>query len=193
MRPWSLRAMQCFTCVYLHAQTTVDAGDIRTWRTTVILMTGKTQRPQIWAPCRNKDGAGSGISLAYLWLCQRYSRFFYDTSSLVLHTCHIPVVFRIHHFVDSSYVSSVNVLLRSKLAKPTWLPIKVDCRFVFLVHWATLFEIHTPPAEDLHSLSYAAFRLACRSPHCRFDDDICITTQAPLAAEGWPSISPINL
>ena len=36
----------------------------------------------------------------------------------------------------------------------------------------------------------AAFRLACRSPHCRFDDDICTTAQAPLAAEaaeGWPS------
>ena len=33
----------------------------------------------------------------------------------------------------------------------------------------------------------AGFRLACRSPHCRFDDDICSTAQAPLAAEGWPS------
>ena len=33
----------------------------------------------------------------------------------------------------------------------------------------------------------AAFRLACRSPHCRFDDDICTTAQAPLAAEWWPS------
>ena len=35
--------------------------------------------------------------------------------------------------------------------------------------------------------SYAAFSLACRSPHCCFDDDICTTAQAPLAAEGWPS------
>ena len=34
---------------------------------------------------------------------------------------------------------------------------------------------------------YAAFRLACRSQHYRFDDDICTTAQAPLAAEGWPS------
>ena len=32
--------------------------------------------------------------------------------------------------------------------------------------------------------SYAAFRLTCRLPHCRFDDDICTTAQAPLAAEG---------
>ena len=34
---------------------------------------------------------------------------------------------------------------------------------------------------------YAAFRLACRLPHCRFDDDICTAAQAWLAAEGWPS------
>ena len=24
-------------------------------------------------------------------------------------------------------------------------------------------------------------------PHCRFDDDVCSTVQAPLATEGWPS------
>ena len=35
--------------------------------------------------------------------------------------------------------------------------------------------------------NYAGFRLTCRLPHCRFDDDICSTAQAPLAAEGWPS------
>ena len=35
--------------------------------------------------------------------------------------------------------------------------------------------------------SHAAFRLACRSRHCRFDDDICTTAQAPLAGKGWPS------
>ena len=36
---------------------------------------------------------------------------------------------------------------------------------------------------------YAGFRLTCGLPHCRFDDDICSTAQAPLAlaAEGWPS------
>ena len=33
----------------------------------------------------------------------------------------------------------------------------------------------------------AAFRLACRSPHCRFDGDFCSTAHAPLAAEGRPS------
>ena len=46
MRPWSLRSVRRFTWVYLHAQTAVDAGDIRTWRTTVILIMGKTQDPQ---------------------------------------------------------------------------------------------------------------------------------------------------
>ena len=30
----------------------------------------------------------------------------------------------------------------------------------------------------------AAFRLACRIAHCRFDDDICTIAQAPLAPEG---------
>ena len=33
----------------------------------------------------------------------------------------------------------------------------------------------------------ATFRLACRSPHCRFDGDFCSTAQAPLAAEERPS------
>ena len=41
---------------------------------------------------------------------------------------------------------------------------------------------------DSYSNANAGFRLACRLPHCRFDDDdICTTAQAPLAAEGWPS------
>ena len=68
----SLRTMQCFTRVYLHTQTAVDAGDIRTWRTTVILITGKSRRPPIWAPCWDKYGTGSGISLAYLWIYHKY-------------------------------------------------------------------------------------------------------------------------
>ena len=44
--------------------------------------------------------------------------------------------------------------------------------------------IRVKPENNMHN---AAFRLACRSPHCCFDDDICTTAQAPLAAEGWPS------
>ena len=67
MRPQSSHAVQHFTRVYLHARTAINTGDIRTWRTTIVLITKNTQRPPIWAPCRNKDGAGSGISGVYLW------------------------------------------------------------------------------------------------------------------------------
>ena len=48
MHPQSWCTVQCFMCVYLHAQTIVDAGDICmicTWLTVVILITGKTRRP----------------------------------------------------------------------------------------------------------------------------------------------------
>ena len=45
------RHVERFTCVYLHAQTAVDAVEIQTWQTTVILIMEKTQRPPIWAPC----------------------------------------------------------------------------------------------------------------------------------------------
>ena len=41
-------------------------------------------------------------------------------------------------------------------------------------------------ATQCLSTDNAAFRLACRSPHCLLDD-ICTTAQAPLAVEGWPS------
>ena len=52
MRPRSSCAVQRF--IYLHTQTAVDAGDIRNRWTTVILTTGKTRQPRIWAPCRKK-------------------------------------------------------------------------------------------------------------------------------------------
>ena len=52
-------------CAAFYVFLFVDAGDICTWGATVILITGKTQRPPIWAPCRNKkkikNGAGLGI------------------------------------------------------------------------------------------------------------------------------------
>ena len=67
IRPRSLHTMRRFTRDYLHTQTTVDVGDICTWRTTVTLITGKTRRPPIWASCWDQNGAGSGISLVYLW------------------------------------------------------------------------------------------------------------------------------
>ena len=40
----------------------------RTWRTTIILITGKIWRPLNWAPCRDQDGTGSGIIGVYLHL-----------------------------------------------------------------------------------------------------------------------------
>ena len=39
---------------------------IRKWWKTVILIR-KTWRSSIWAPCQDKNGAGSGISFVYLW------------------------------------------------------------------------------------------------------------------------------
>ena len=57
-------------CAALYASCsdrTEDAGSKRTWRTRVILISGKTWKPPIWAPCRDKDGTGSGISGLYLW------------------------------------------------------------------------------------------------------------------------------
>ena len=50
MHPRSLHAVWRFTHVYLHAQTAVNAGDKRTWWTTVILITRKTQRPPRFEP-----------------------------------------------------------------------------------------------------------------------------------------------
>ena len=56
-------ARAAFDACYLHAQTAVDAGDIRTWRITVILITGKPQIPPIGAPAmlRWKNDTNSWI------------------------------------------------------------------------------------------------------------------------------------
>ena len=45
-------------------------------------------------------------------------------------------------------------------------------------------ENHRIDSCSVSSLTYAAFRLTCRLPHCCFDDGICTTVHAPLAAEG---------
>ena len=34
----------------------------------VFFIAVKTRRPPLWAPCRNRNGAGSGIFLVYLWI-----------------------------------------------------------------------------------------------------------------------------
>ena len=46
-------AFQC-PPFYLDAQTARDASDTHTWQTTIILITGKTWQPQIWASCTLK-------------------------------------------------------------------------------------------------------------------------------------------
>ena len=45
MRPRSSHAMQHFTPVYLHAQTTADAGDTYTWQIMLILIMEKLKYP----------------------------------------------------------------------------------------------------------------------------------------------------
>ena len=69
MRPRSSRVVQHFPCFYHHAQTAVDAGDIRTWRTTVILVTGKPEDPQFELHAIIKMGV---ISLV-VYLCNNWS------------------------------------------------------------------------------------------------------------------------
>ena len=67
------------------------------------------------------------------------------------------------------------------------LALKLTCK-TSRVCWHRLALRQTTDLMDKHADSTvqinAAFRLACRSPHCHFDDDICTTAQAPLAAEG---------
>ena len=78
MRPLSSRAVRLFTRVYLHAQTAVDAGDIRTWWTTVILITGKLEDPQF--------EPHAGIKMAQVLGCPLYicgwSPFVHDKSEI---------------------------------------------------------------------------------------------------------------
>ena len=50
-----------FKLVYLQAQTTVDAADIRTWQIMVILITGNTQILPIGAQNQEENGADSWI------------------------------------------------------------------------------------------------------------------------------------
>ena len=64
--PRPLCTMRHLTHFYLHAQTAVDAGDICTRRTRVILITGQTPETPNLSPCWAKNGAGSGISRLYL-------------------------------------------------------------------------------------------------------------------------------
>ena len=50
MRPWFSRTAPFFTRVCLHIYTAVHVGNIRTWRTTIILITGKTLKTPKLSP-----------------------------------------------------------------------------------------------------------------------------------------------
>ena len=64
MRSLSSRAVQRFDQVCLHTRIVVHAGNIRTWQTTVILITRKTRRPQ------NSTHAGIKMALGSLvYIC----------------------------------------------------------------------------------------------------------------------------
>ena len=62
MNPQSSRRVAFHTLIF-----TLRPQYISTWQITVILIVGKTRIPQIWVPCQDKNGAGSGISFVCLW------------------------------------------------------------------------------------------------------------------------------
>ena len=66
MHSLSLHATWLFTCDCLHAQTTVHAINIRTWRTTIILIMGKPDNPQFAPHGRIKLAQVLG-SLVYIY------------------------------------------------------------------------------------------------------------------------------
>ena len=79
MRLWSLRTcvhslVLCgFSHMYLQARTTVDAGDICTWRITVILIMEKPKHPN-WRSMLEKSGVDvwylTSITVSTTWLFQ---------------------------------------------------------------------------------------------------------------------------
>ena len=54
----------CASCLFIFK---LRPQHIYTWRITVILIMGKTIISPTGVPCRDKDGAGSGIAGLYLW------------------------------------------------------------------------------------------------------------------------------
>ena len=72
---------------------------------------------------------------------------------------------------QTTLVASLNVVyyIRSSIETRILCKYSASKNFDAIRHWAK---------------RNAGFRLTCRLPHCRFDDDICSTAQAPLAAEG---------
>ena len=58
---------------------------------------GKTQRPPFEPPCRNKDGARSGISGVYLWLLLGGDSIFLDKKCITMHAIITTHTLRVHY------------------------------------------------------------------------------------------------
>ena len=84
MRPRSSRAVQRLMHVYLHAQIPVDAGDMRTWRTTVIWLREKPEDPKFepHAGIKMAQVLGSPMHICDTDLIKVYSKikFIYSIS-----------------------------------------------------------------------------------------------------------------
>ena len=84
-------------------------------------------------------------------------------------------------------------ILTSLMYQDQYKTVNTYAVFLWLVQgssrWNTTHAYHSSLLCLVFSeVTNAGFRLACRLPHCRFDDDICSTAyKAPLAAEEWPS------
>ena len=72
-------------CMFVFTLRLVHEGNIGTWWTMIILITGKTQRPPSWAPRRDQGGPGSGISGVYLWFMYKRCRSLYSWCSAFYH------------------------------------------------------------------------------------------------------------
>ena len=83
------------------------------------------------------------------------------------------------HFASNAVKTIIHAFIKSEIGSSTSLLTGIHISLVF-----------NSCRIQLHRLLLhynAAFKPACCSPHCRFDDDICTTAQVPLATEGWPS------
>ena len=66
-----LHTMRCFnTCkfIFMLRPQQIQWTYAQTWGITVISITVKTRIPPIWATCWDQNGAGTEISLVYLWI-----------------------------------------------------------------------------------------------------------------------------
>ena len=124
MRRQSLQRRVAFSRVYLHAQTAVDAGDICTWRTTVILITGKTWRLPIWTPCWDKNGTCSGISSSvYLWYLSLFFNVMFLDRPHRTYIGHVPLE---EDNVQEDDSPRAIRTAPSKVTRKNWAKVRID-------------------------------------------------------------------